>query len=120
MLFRSPLRLKSDGDLPPLLIGSYVRTEIEGLAIPDVVVLRREYLRDGGNVWVMNNSGALEIRPVEIVFRNRETVYVSKGLSDGDRVISSDIPAPVEGMPLRIEGDTRKARPGDNAGDKQQ
>lgn len=114
-----PLRLKNNGELPPLLIGSYVRVEIEGLAIPDVVVLRREYLRDGGRVWVMNSHDVLEIRPVEVVFRTSETVYISEGLGDGDRVISSDIPALVEGMPLRIEVVTLEDRRSDSAGDKQ-
>jgi len=115
-----PLRLQQDTNLPPLLIGSYVRAEIEGIPIPDVVVLRREYLRDGGNVWVMNDSNVLEIRPVEIVFRSREAVYISKGLSEGDHIVSSDLPVAVEGMPLRLEGDTSEAHRSDNGGDKQQ
>lgn len=99
-----PLGLNGDGDLPPLLIGSYVRAEIEGSAVPDVVVLPREYLREGHIVWVMNKKDALEIRKLEILFRGRETVYVSQGLSDGERVVSSDLSAPVEGMPLRVDG----------------
>ena len=115
-----PLRLQQNSNLPPLLIGSYVRAEIEGIPIPDVVVLRREYLRDGGNVWVMNDSNVLEIRPVEIVFRSRETIYISKGLSEGDHVVSSDLPAAVEGMPLRLAGDTSEAHRGDNGGNEQQ
>lgn len=114
-----PLRLQQNANLPPLLIGSYVRAEIEGIPIPDVVVLRREYLRDGGNVWVMNDSNVLEIRPVEIVFRSRETIYISKGLSEGDHVVSSDLPAAVEGMPLRLAGDTLETHRGDNGGNEQ-
>lgn len=106
-----PLRLKNNGGLPPLLIGSYVRAEIEGLEIPDVVVLPRAYLRDGNYVWVMNDKDALEIRPVEIIFRGRETVYLSQGLADGERVVSSALSTPVEGMPLRLDGAKGNADP---------
>ena len=98
-----PLGLRTEQDAPLLLIGSYVRAEIQGREIPDVIVLPREYLRDGEFVWVMNEQGAMEIRRVEIVYRGREAVYVTSGLSDGDRVVSSDLSAPVEGMPLRVD-----------------
>lgn len=101
-----PLGLQSDAAVPPLLIGSYVRAQIEGHPIPDVVVLPRAFLRDGGNVWVMNDNDQLEIRPVEIVFRGREAVYVSQGLSGGERVVSTDLAAPVDGMPLRLDAHT--------------
>lgn len=98
-----PLGLQGETTGPSLLIDSFVRAQIEGHPIPDVVVLPRAFLRDGGNVWVMNDDNQLEIRPVEIVFRGREAVYVSQGLSDGGRVVSSDLAAPVDGMPLRVD-----------------
>ena len=99
-----PLGLAGDSALPPLLVGGYVRVQIEGVAIPDVAVLPRAFLRDGDRVWVMSAQDKLEIRPAEIIFRGRETVYVSRGLLDGERVVTSDLPAPVEGMPLRLDG----------------
>jgi RND family efflux transporter MFP subunit len=102
-----PLRLQHDANLPPLLIGSYVRAAIEGISVPNVVILQREYLRDGNNVWVMNDTDALEIRKVDIIFRSREAVYISHGLSDGERVVSSDLSTAVEGMPLRLNGGSR-------------
>ncbi len=98
-----PLGLDGEPDTPPLLIGGYMRVEIEGHSIPDVVVLPRAYLRDGGNVWVMNDEDNLEIRAVEIVFRGRDAVYVAGGLVGGERVVTTDLSAAVDGMPLRLE-----------------
>ena len=100
-----PLCLHTNADAPPLLIGSFVRVEIEGVEIPDVVVLSREYLRNGDSVWVMNDKGDLEIRRVKVVFRGRDAVYISEGLSGGERVIASDLSAPVDGMPLRLDSE---------------
>jgi hypothetical protein len=96
---RDPLSLNS-GDLPTLLIGSYVRVEISGKTIFSVIPLARDHLRNGDVVWIMNLENGLEIRPVEIVFRNKLTVYVRHGLEPGERIVVTDIEAPVENMPL--------------------
>jgi RND family efflux transporter MFP subunit len=111
-----PMGIEGNSDLPPLLIGSYVRVDIEGVSIPDVIVLPREYIHEDNSVRVMNDQDALEIRRVEIVFRGREEVFVSKGLFDGDRVVTSDLSAPVDGMPLQIKGAIPQGQNSNTAG----
>jgi len=91
------------GATPPMLIGSYVSAEIEGDELADVVALDRDLLRDGDQVWVMDDTGKLRIRPVEIAHRGRERVLVSGGLAVGERVVTTNLAAAVEGMPLRTE-----------------
>ncbi|MEA3367503.1 MAG: hypothetical protein U9R68_05250, partial [Planctomycetota bacterium] len=99
-----PLGLEdASGETPPLLIGSYVRTEIEGTALENVIALDRDYLRDGNRVWVMNERDELDIRRVEIAYRGRERVLVADGLKAGEKVVTTDLTAPVAGMPLRTE-----------------
>jgi hypothetical protein len=51
----------------------------------------------------MNGDGRLEIRPVEILFRGKDEVLVKNGISEGERLVVSDLPAPVEGMQLRLQ-----------------
>ena len=97
-----PLGLRDpSGRIPPLLIGSYVRVEIEGNELNGVVPVEREHLHDGDHVWVMGADGGLGIRTVEIAYRGRNRVLVSRGLETGDRMVTSDLPAPVQDMPLR-------------------
>ncbi|MFO8015219.1 MAG: efflux RND transporter periplasmic adaptor subunit [Phycisphaerae bacterium] len=93
----------ASGKTPPLLIGSYVRAEIEGTALDDVIALDRDHLRNGNQVWVMNGRDELEIRSVEIAHRGRERVLVSGGLTPGEKVVTTDLTAPAPGMPLRTE-----------------
>ncbi len=97
-----PLGLR-DGDRLPLLLGAYVRVEIEGKYLNRVTVLPRSALREGDRVWVMDAADRLEIRPVEIAWRSKDAVWVSDGSSPDDRIITSDLPVPVEGMRLRVE-----------------
>jgi len=107
---KNPLGIRDGGSSkPPLLIGSYVRIEIEGRKLTSVIPLKRDYLRDGNTVWIMNDKDRLTIRPVKIVFKGKDTVYVSEGIDEGDRIVTSDISAPVKGMLIRL---AEKSGPG--------
>lgn len=97
-----PLCLKRENrNRPTLIIDSYVRVEIEGKKIESAVRLDRNLIRGGSHVWTMTSDGQLEIKEVEIVFKGPDSVLVSRGILPGDRIIVTDIPAPVPGMPLR-------------------
>ena len=77
---------------------------IAGAEVRDVYSIRREELRDGETLWVMNDQGRLEIRRVEIVYRGRDNVLIRSGLSEGERLVVSDLPSPMAGMALREAG----------------
>lgn len=85
----------------PLLLGSYVNVEIAGREMDGVFELPREALREGDQVFLMTADNILHIQEVEVVWRRRGSVLIAGGLEAGDRVITSPLPAPVEGMKLR-------------------
>ncbi len=84
----------------PLLIGDFVRVEIEGLELENVIELDRHRLRAHHEIWVMNESDELEMRELDIAFRGEHTVLVQSGLEEGERVVVTDLAAPVAGMKL--------------------
>jgi RND family efflux transporter MFP subunit len=97
-----PLALKPEhAGQPALILGDYVRAEIEGVGVPSAAKLDRRFFRDGDNVWLMNDRNELEIRPVTVMFRNPDSLLVTAGLTPGDRVVVTDLPAPMPGMALR-------------------
>ena len=96
-----------------MLVGSYLRGRIQGERLNQVVALDRTYLREDDSVWVMTGGDRLEIRAVEIAYRGPERVYVSVGLGAGDRVVTSEIATPTNGMKLRTRG--ADARPDHDA-----
>lgn len=87
----------------PLLIGEYVRVEITGQQIEDAYRIPRTAFRNNNRLWVAGKNDTLEIRPVQPVWRDADTVILSTGLSPGERLITSDISVPVAGMPVTIE-----------------
>lgn len=100
VLITVPDPLGRNTDAPPLIIGSLIEIQIEGRPMDDVIRLERDYIRGQDTVWVMN-EGLLEIRDVEVVFRDAEYAYVKSGLETGDEVITTNLATPAQGIPLR-------------------
>ena len=96
-------RESTDSETPRLLVGSFVEARIEGRPLTDVVRLDRDYLREDGTVWVMED-GALAIRDVDVVFEDAEYAYLAAGLEEDARVVTTNLSTVVEGAPLRLEG----------------
>ncbi len=94
---------KEAADRPPLLIGEYVRVEIDGRLLDNVFAVPRTVLRDNDTVWLLGDDHKLEIRQVTPVWRDAETVLLRDHLKSSDQLIVSDLPAPVAGMELRVE-----------------
>ncbi len=105
---KDPLNLtKGDKSQPALLIGEYVRIEIQGRTLQNVYRIPRTALRDNSQIWVVNQDSKLDIRPVETVWRDAKTVLLREGLAPDDQLIVSDLPAPINGMPVQIKTEDR-------------
>ncbi len=89
---------------PPLLLGQYVTVTVEGRAVRNAYKIPRTALHDGDTVWIMADGDTLDIRPAGVVWRDRETVLIDSGLTDGARLVVSDLSSPVQGMALRLPG----------------
>lgn len=87
---------------PPLLIGEYVHVEIQGSRLERVFTVPRTALRDNETVWLVAPDNTLRIRPVVPLWRDADAVVLSDGLKAGDLLVVSDLPAPVEGMAVRL------------------
>ncbi len=85
----------------PLLLGTYVKVEIQGPELENVFVIPRKAFREGEQVWLMTNEKKLAVRKVDVVWRRKDDVLV-RGLNSGEQIITSRISAPVEGMELRV------------------
>ena len=108
---RDPLALTANHtDKQPLLVGSYVRVEIEGRTVGEVIRLHRDLLRDGDNVWIFTPENTLAIRRVEVFYRGVETVLIRNGIEPGEQIITTDLATPVEGKPLRTRDEKPEAK----------
>jgi len=100
-----PLDLKSDANphTIPLMLGAYVRVEIKGKSVEEVFSVPRTSIREGEQVWIMDEEGRLVFRPVEVLHRSKDRVLIRNGLEGGERIVTNRIPSPLPGMKLRTE-----------------
>lgn len=89
---------------PPLAVGLFVEATITGRSAEDVVVLPRAALRPGGRVFVVED-GRLRFREVDVLRTEAERVVLASGVTAGERVCTSILETPVDGMEVRVEGD---------------
>jgi RND family efflux transporter MFP subunit len=95
-----PYGLGSDNGMP-MAVGMFVHADIAGVNSQPALVLPRLALRNTNKVYVINDDNRLEIRTVEILSTSEESVLVSNGVAVGDKVVTSTIPAAVDGMEVR-------------------
>ncbi|MCF8232181.1 MAG: efflux RND transporter periplasmic adaptor subunit [Bacteroidales bacterium] len=105
-----PLGYKSDKEsLPVLMLGSYVEASIKAGEISDVIRLNRDYVRKNETVWVMEDE-KLRIRDVKILLKDAHHAYISEGLEEGERIVTTNLSTVVDGAGLRLESDTSAAQ----------
>ncbi|TDG14744.1 efflux RND transporter periplasmic adaptor subunit [Seongchinamella unica] len=94
----------------PLAVGLFVDARIEGRYLPSAMTIPASALRAGNMVYLINGEDRLEIRGVTVAHASTERAIISAGLEPGERVITSAIRNPVEGMAL-VAVDAEEATP---------
>ncbi|MCB1782554.1 MAG: efflux RND transporter periplasmic adaptor subunit [Alphaproteobacteria bacterium] len=98
-----PLFLNERQDTAPLMLGDYVQVVLTGKRLKNGTRLPLLAIRDGSTIWVAQD-GKLIMRKVEIYYEDRDYAYLPAGqISADDQIVTTDIPAPVGGMLLRVD-----------------
>lgn len=105
----------------PLRIGQYVKADVSGKVLQDVIVIPRSALREDREVLLVDELNTLQKRTVQVLWKDAEVAVIGEGLEDGD-VISltslgtvtngSQVKATIDGKPASSES----ASAGDGAG----
>jgi len=95
-----PYGLHSDN--VPLPMGSFVSARIDGAVLPEVFRVRNSAVRGGNELLFVDDDNAIRIREVDIVRTDSEFSYF-RGVSEGERIVTSALESPIEGMAIRTE-----------------
>ncbi len=99
-----PLDLKKPVDQrQPLLLGEYVRVEIDGKLLSDVVSIPRSALHDGNQVWLIDDQQQLQITSADLIWRDSDRVLLRNTLPENTKLVTSNLSTAVSGMTLRPE-----------------
>lgn len=94
-----PYRLHGDGT--PLPIGTFVSAHISAPDVLDVIRIPRTALRGADQVLIVSDDNTIEIRTVDVLRADAQYAYVSGGVVAGERITTTAIEAPTNGMSVR-------------------
>ncbi len=108
-----PLGLKNNE--PALILGDHAEVLFKAGTIENAVIVPRKALQPNDSVFVAKpvhaaddeeNDGEtqymLDIREIDIAWKDLDNVYVRGGLEESEYVVMSVIPSPIQGMPLTL------------------
>jgi RND family efflux transporter MFP subunit len=112
---RDPYNRKGPTHERVLPFGRFVEADVKGITMPNLIELPRTAVSSAGFVWVITDDEerVLERREVQIERRDRQSVYVSAGLAEGEKVLTTQLDNPITGQRVRITSDVEEA--GDEA-----
>ena len=93
-------RVTNEDQATPLSVGLFVKAEIEGLKVDDVVVLPRIAMRNDNQVLVVDEDNRLRFRDIDPLRLYQDDMFVRGGLVAGERVCVSPLQTAVDGMPV--------------------
>ncbi len=86
----------------PLMPGMFVQAEIEGHVHQNVIVLPRTAMRDGHRVFVVDASGVMRLREVDVLRAERDRIVLRSGVAAGELICTQNLEAPTDGMRVRV------------------
>jgi len=88
--------------------GTFVRCTILGQTHDHIFEIPRYLLHRENKLYLVRDK-KLAIQKVAVLRKYEDKVFISAGLSDGDMIVSSPLPAAVDGMALTVkaEGEAR-------------
>jgi RND family efflux transporter MFP subunit len=84
----------------PMAVGLFVDARIQGRQLPASMSIPGSALRAGNVVYVINSENRLEIRTVDVAHSTPQKAVISDGLKPGEKVVTSAIRNPIQGMAI--------------------
>ena len=105
---KDPLsQLAENKGAPALILGSFVRVEITGDTLHNVIALPDSVVHNGMQLWLLSKQNTLEVKTITPIWKGAEQVFIdAEQLPKNTYIISSNLSTPVQGMTLRtkVEG----------------
>lgn len=88
-------------DYPAIYIHDFLKVELSGIALADSWAAQANWIQSDNTIWVVNKKNQLAKRPIEILFKGQEIVYIKGDIRDTDRALNEKPRGAVEGMVVR-------------------
>lgn len=109
-----PYALASSSEHNELHIGTFVNAVISGKVLNDLVAIPRGAIYGANSLYLVDKDNKLTISPVNILRTDATNVYTLDKFSADHRIVVTKLSSPVQGMTLRISGESDDEKKNDN------
>lgn len=102
-----PYRLEHDGGTP-LPMGTFVTARIDGVTVPDLIRVPRAALNGRDELVFVDGDDRLAVRTVDVLRADADHAWIEGGAEAGDRISLTALDTPVNGMRVRVAGETEE------------
>lgn len=78
----------ADNNSPQVFINDFLNVELKGKPIKDAWVIKHPWLQPDNTIWVVDINSTLQKRPVEVLFKGREVIYIKSTFEIGDKALT--------------------------------
>ena len=86
----------------PLLPGTFAEVIIHGSILENIFPIPHYAVHDNNQLWIFE-EGKLHIKKVHVAHRDREWVYASEGIKDGQQIIVTPMDLVTDGMAVHLK-----------------
>lgn len=94
---------------PELRLGMLTEVELTSRLMPALYDVPRAAIHNGSQLWIVNSKDRLERRSVEILYKGRDSIYVTRGIGDGDRIVTTQLNNAAEGLRVVVGSERKEA-----------
>ena len=101
-----PYKLTTDGGTEsPLPMGTFVAASIDGSKVASIIRVPRSALRGNDQLMFIDTENRLRIRSVDVLRADADYAYLRSGAMVGDRISTTALGSPINGMKVRTRDD---------------
>ena len=91
--------------------GLFVKASIQGITRSDITAIPFQAFRDLDTVVVVDPDNRIQLRDVEVVRREGDTVYIGDGLQETDKICLTELPDLIAGRKVRLQDEVPASDP---------
>jgi membrane fusion protein, multidrug efflux system len=104
-----PYQLFGQQQGPELRMGSFVQALVAGKNMAGVLAIPRKAVQAANTINLIDADNKLHILQITVLHTDHDYLYSQAQLPQGMRLILTKLSTPVEGMPLRVVGESEQA-----------
>ena len=86
---------------PKIFINDFLNVQLKGKPIDNAWTIKHSWLQPDNTIWVVDKNKTLQKRPVTVLFKGRDFIYVDTDIQAGDMALAEKPGIASVGLPVK-------------------